>query len=268
MAITPIVPATYAANLTTTLGGTPVAEYGILIPPESSVHYSAGLDISTNEGDSFTIGANCTSSFGSSGSTLTLDLNGGTYTGLFVHAGSGTAYVTPGSAIARTRKIGPGDLYGVGGTWAVVEHSTGLSSFNDTADVQTAYVFGGVVSIDEHASDTVDAATVGAGATLNCKRTIVAATIKGGKLFQTDRTATITTLTIDPGGYAYHAGGNITTLNGYASGTLDLSGCSGNVVIATGNIFSKNFKIIPPPPPYSVAITTPNYFGDATVLDL
>lgn len=260
-----IVPTTFSGSLSGTIGTINAGDI-VVIPSESSVPYTTGLDLSASEIGGFYISKGCTSTFGSaSAGGVLIDMDQATYTtAQFVHEGSASAYIDPATAIARTRKIGPGDLYGLGGTWTTVEHAVGYSSFNDTADVVTLYQFGGSVFIDEHASETLDTSIVGTGAQLTCKRNLGAATVYG-RLTQPERAVTITTLTIAASGVAYHAGSTITTLNGY-HGTLDLSGCSNDITITTANIYSKDFKIIAPPAPWALTITNENYFGDAVKL--
>lgn len=260
-----IVPGTFSGNLSSTIGAFSAGDT-IVIPPSSAVAYTSGLDLSANELEAFIISSGVTSTFGSaSAGGVLLNLSAGTYTGKFVHAGSASAYIDPASAIARTQKIGPGDLYGLGGTWTTVEHAVGLSSFNDTAAITTLYVTGGSAFVDTHASSTITTASVQAGASLVCRRSAATVNVNGGTYTQPERTPTITTLTVTGNGRAYHAGGTITTVNGYA-GVLDLSGVSADVTITTLNKYSNAFSIVLPKPPFVLTITNENYFGDASRL--
>lgn len=259
-----IVPGTASSNLTTTIGSTSAGD--TIIMQDMAVAFTSGLDLSGTEYEAFYVAPTCTSSFGSASSgAVTLDLDGGTYTGYLEYNGRGNvAYFTPGATIVETKIIntGSGTFYGQGGTWTTLSQGAGRSQFNDTADVVTAYIMGGSCTIDTHASQTLDTAIVGAGASLICKRNFGALTAHGS-VTMPERSPTCTTLNLMPGARVVWNGGNITTVNAYG-GRLDLSGISQNITIGTLNNYASGSDwYVKPAGGFTETVTTENLYAGA-----
>jgi hypothetical protein len=95
-----IVPTTFSGSLSGTIGTINAGDI-IVIPSDSSVAYTSGLDLSASEIGGFYISKNCTSTFGSaSAGGVLIDMDQATYTtAQLVHEGSGAAYIDPATAM-------------------------------------------------------------------------------------------------------------------------------------------------------------------------
>lgn len=260
-----IVPTTYSNNLSTSIGS--ISAGDDIIIQDSSINFTAGLDLSANEIDTFAVAPTCTSSFGSPGSGgVLLNLSAATYTGLLDYNGRGaSAYFDPATAIARTiiRGTGGGTFYGLGGTWAQIEQETGYSRFNTSADVQILYMTGGSSFVDTHASDTIDTAVIDAAASLIFKRTVGALTVRG-KAVMDERSPTCTTATIQGEGVLVWAGGAITNAVLSDRSVLDLSMLSGNLTITNLTKYGNSCRIIKPAGSFTLTVTNETLIGGAT----
>jgi hypothetical protein len=175
---------------------------------------SGGEDISLAGSAHFTVNPNISSvelgsveirddvEIGGPGSSMTVDLSGAS--GVLVMRSNRSVRVAAGGSggeIQTARVMhAPDGIYFTGGAVPLLEQLNGKSDFNSAVDLQAASISGGSCTIDVHASHTVDALTIGAGA-VTLRRSITASTGTCvvhalGELTTDERAMTINSITV------------------------------------------------------------------------
>lgn len=238
----------------------------IAVVRQGSARYDNGLDLSGVELDSFIVGSSFDGTIGGPGSSVLLDLDGATYTGLFEYSSRGSfAYVAPTAAIATARiyQTGSVGVFFTAGEVTVLEVQSGLVEFNSSCDVPTLSVAGGFVKARTHASQAVDTVTV-LGGTFQTERNIGTATVYGGALSIIEPGVTATSVTVGPGSTFRHSGGNVTTLIAQTGAVIDFSGLTEDITITNATRWP-GVTYIAPPQGITVTVTnTTEVLGGGT----
>jgi len=210
-----------STNATTALGGT-VTGGDTVIFQEGAIDYLTGTDIDAYDLAGLTFTEGFRGTFKKSLSAqLSLVCSAGTVTNNSPASQIDLKSSSVAAGVLALIQNGTGDMTLEGMYATTLYAKAGRTTVANGANVTTAYVVGGILTLDEDGSYPATTLEVGTGV-LYCNRDHTTLNVRGGLVRMQSDTITSTTLTMHGGNLDLRAASTIGTFNGYG-GLLDLT---------------------------------------------